>query len=57
MHGKEIVRLIDEFLRPGRHEVKWDGKDWHSRDVATGVYLITMMADDFSQVKKMMLIK
>ncbi|MBC8215640.1 MAG: tandem-95 repeat protein [Candidatus Marinimicrobia bacterium] len=57
MHGKEIVRLVDEWHRPGHYEVIWDGKDRHSRDMATGVYLITMVTEDFSQVRKLMLIK
>lgn len=57
MHGKEVVRLLEEYMSPGHYEVKWDGKDKTYREVASGVYLITMMADKFSQVRKIMLIK
>lgn len=57
MHGKEVMRLLDEYMSPGHYEVKWDGKDKTYREVASGLYLITMMADKFSQVRKIMLIK
>ncbi len=57
MHGKEIMKIMDDNLSPGQYDVKWDGKDKYNREVATGVYLVTMIAKDFSQVRKIMLIK
>ena len=37
----QMVRLLldDQEVRPGNHEVLWDGRDEHGRKAASGVYL------------------
>ena len=50
--GKEIVALVNEELNPGSYEVKFDGTN-----LPSGIYFYRLTTDDFSQTKKMFLIK
>ncbi len=52
LQGKEITRLIDEELSAGAYEVSFDGGL-----LSSGVYFYRIEADNFSETKKMMLIK
>ncbi|MBL7127518.1 MAG: T9SS type A sorting domain-containing protein [Ignavibacteria bacterium] len=50
--GKEITTLVNEKLNIGSYEVNWNGMDYPS-----GVYFYKMVADDYVNVKKMVLLK
>jgi len=50
--GKEIIKLIDEKLDAGSYKVDFEASAYPS-----GVYFYKLMADKFSDVKKMILIK
>ncbi len=50
--GREIAVLVNESLSPGTYEVTWDASNFPS-----GVYFYQLMADDFVETKKMVLIK
>ena len=50
--GKQIAKLVNEKQREGSYEIKWNG----SSD-ASGIYFYKLQADDFSETKKMILIK
>ena len=55
--GREVATLIDAPLEMGFHRVVWDGRNNASQRVASGLYLYRIQADDFEQVKKMVLVK
>ncbi len=55
--GQKIKTLVNEYLGPGRKRVEWDGTDSRGNTVASGVYLYRMTANDFTETKKMMLMK
>ncbi len=55
--GQQIGTLIDTQYAAGFHSVRWDGKDRNGRPVASGVYLYQIQAGEFSQVRKMSLIR
>jgi flagellar hook assembly protein FlgD len=55
--GAEIRTLADEQREAGYHRVRWDGRDNNGKPVASGVYLYQLRAGDFSQVKKMSLLR
>ncbi len=58
MSGRLVRRLLtDEDSLPGRHEVVWNGRDEAGRSVATGTYLYRLQAGDFSQSRRMVLLK
>lgn len=50
--GREIAILINEQLKPGTYEIDWDASYFSS-----GVYFYKLTAGDFSETKKMILIK
>ena len=52
MQGKEITRLIDEELKAGVYEVSFEGSL-----LSSGVYFYKIETDNFSETKKMILIK
>jgi len=50
--GREVAELVNDKLSPGSYEVEWDGSKY-----ASGVYFYKLVSSDFSEVKKMILIK
>jgi fibronectin type 3 domain-containing protein len=48
MLGRRVVRLVDGRADGGWHRVSWDARDSALRDVAAGVYYISVMARDGS---------
>jgi hypothetical protein len=55
--GRLVRTLIDEKRDSGIHEVAWDGKDDHAREVASGIYFYRLNAGSFSETKKMVLLR
>jgi len=52
MTGKEIQTLINEKLQPGIYKVNFDGSK-----LTSGIYFYTMTAGNFTDTKKMILVK
>jgi photosystem II stability/assembly factor-like uncharacterized protein len=50
--GREIATLVNEQLKAGTYQVDWDGSNY-----ANGVYYYKLMAGDFVETKKMLMIK
>jgi len=50
--GKEVIRLVDEAMPAGFHETSWV-----AGNIASGVYIYKLSAGDFSDIKRMVLIK
>jgi hypothetical protein len=50
--GREVAVLVNERKAPGSYEVKFDGKG-----LASGVYLYRMQAGDFTETRRLCLIK
>ena len=50
--GKEITTLVNEQLKPGSYEVEWNAANYPS-----GVYYYKLTSGDFTETKKMVLIK
>jgi flagellar hook assembly protein FlgD len=55
--GAEIRTLADGQYEIGSHHVRWDGKDNYGYSVASGVYLYQLRARNFSQVRRMNLLR
>ena len=54
----EVVRtLVDEPMSPGVHHKIWDGRDGQGNQVASGIYFYRLRASEFSETKKMVLLK
>jgi hypothetical protein len=55
--GQEIRTLIDKEFESGYHTVLWDGRDNFGNPVLCGEYFYQLRAGNFSQLKKMMLLR
>jgi len=55
--GRKVRTLVSEELSSGYKSVIWDGKNEDGKDVASGVYFYQLKVGDFSQPKKMLLLK
>jgi hypothetical protein len=55
--GQKIRTLVDECLKPGHKLVDWDGKDDSGKEVSSGIYFYRIATDEFSEAKKMLLLK
>lgn len=55
--GQHVTTLVDDFMRAGRQTILWDGADASGTTVASGVYFYKLRAGDFSDTKKMLLLK
>jgi PKD repeat protein len=50
--GREIITLVNEQLKPGTYEVGWDASQYTS-----GVYFYRLTAGEFTDTKRMLMIK
>lgn len=55
--GQEVAELLNEEVSAGSHRVTWDGKSSAGKSLASGIYFYRIVAEDFAELKKMILIK
>ena len=55
--GREIKTLVNEKLSPGNYAVDWNGTDDTDRPVASGIYLYRMRSGNYTEIRKMILIR
>ena len=52
LSGKQVELLVNDFQEAGYHSV-----DWNADNHPSGVYFVKMVADDYVNTQKLMLIK
>jgi hypothetical protein len=57
VRGQLVRILVNEPKISGTYEVIWDGKDDRGEGVSSGVYFYKLKAGDYSETKKMILMK
>ena len=57
MLGVVVNNLINENQNSGFKSIKWDATNNQGEPVSAGVYFYNIQAGDFSQTKKMILLK
>ena len=57
MLGKQVQTVVSRTQNAGTHTAKWNGMDMLGRPVSGGVYLYQIRAAEFSQTRKMLLLK
>jgi hypothetical protein len=55
--GQTVRTLVDNRMKAGSYALEWDGSDHMGRHVASGVYFYNLEAGDFTQIRKMTLVK
>ncbi len=55
--GARVRLLVDDTRPAGRQEVVWDGTDDTGRHVASGVYMVRLVAGPVHDVKKVVLVQ
>ncbi len=57
LNGKKIADLVDNFQNSGTYEVTWNGTNNMGEHVASGVYFYRLQTQNFSETKKLLLMK
>lgn len=55
--GQKVRTLVDEEKAPGNYKVIWDGKDNSGREVTSGIYFYQLKTKDYTNTKKMVLLR
>ncbi|MFQ6114037.1 MAG: T9SS type A sorting domain-containing protein [bacterium] len=55
--GHKVQTLVDEVKQPGLYKIEWDGKNRHGLDVSSALYVVRMIAGEFTRSKKIVLLK
>ncbi|KAA3606210.1 MAG: T9SS C-terminal target domain-containing protein [Calditrichaeota bacterium] len=55
--GQEVKSLVSKNIQAGSHSIVWNGTDNFNRKVSSGVYFYKLTSGDFTQTKKLLLLK
>ncbi len=55
--GQRVTDLVNGYQEAGSHEVVWNGKDDAGSSVASGIYFYRIKTSEYSDTKKMVLLK
>jgi len=55
--GQTVRTLVDSRMKAGTYRIKWDGKTEAGNSISSGVYFYSLEAGEFSQIRKMTLVK
>ena len=55
--GKEIATLVNEKLQPGMYETQFPNNKYTNNQIPSGIYFYKLIAGDFVETKKMLLVK
>jgi hypothetical protein len=55
--GQKVKTLLNDVLNSGVHTIVWNGDDDSGHAVGSGIYFYRMKTEDYSEIKKMILMK
>lgn len=57
MIGQKVKVLVDEDMKPGVYSADWNGRDENGNSVSSGIYFYRMQSGEYTDTKKMVLMK
>ena len=57
LNGQVILHWVEQNVPPGHYAKVWNGTNRYGEPVASGIYLYRLVAGDFGQTRKMVLLK
>ncbi|HOX25994.1 MAG TPA: S8 family serine peptidase [Candidatus Krumholzibacteria bacterium] len=57
LRGRLVRRLLDDAVEPGRHRLRWDGRDEGGRETPSGVYVCRFRGDGTTERYKLTLVR
>ncbi|MBA4318257.1 MAG: hypothetical protein C0412_07635 [Flavobacterium sp.] len=55
--GRKIIELVNSEIEAGRKQVTWNGTNSNGYSVSSGIYIFRLITQQFSNSKKMILLK
>jgi flagellar hook assembly protein FlgD len=55
--GRHVRTLIAEEKPPGAHKISWNGLDDNGNRITSGVYLYSLTAEDYTEMRKLLLVR
>ncbi|MEJ2617795.1 MAG: T9SS type A sorting domain-containing protein, partial [Ignavibacteriaceae bacterium] len=56
--GREVATLVNEEKQPGTYEVQFDTRQTtNNKQLSSGIYFYTIKAGEFTETKKMILLR
>ncbi len=55
--GQKVKNMLNSDMTAGEHIVVWEGRDESGKTVSSGIYFYKMEADNYTSIKKMILLK
>ncbi|MEO0101455.1 MAG: FlgD immunoglobulin-like domain containing protein [candidate division WOR-3 bacterium] len=57
LSGRKVRTIVNERMKPGYYNLKWDGKDDKGKDLPQGVYFYRLKVKGFEDIKKTVLLR
>ncbi|MCK4829864.1 T9SS type A sorting domain-containing protein, partial [bacterium] len=57
IRGQKVKTLVNDIMPAGYHQVIWNGKNENNRTVSSGVYFYMMESENYTKIRKAILLK
>ena len=57
LRGQKVKTLINDYQSAGYHQATWNGRDKTGKQTTSGVYFYKFKAGNYTEIKKMIMMK
>lgn len=57
LQGREILRLVNQQMEAGYHQIQWHSRDQKGRELPSGIYIARLVTPDYTKSIKIVLLK